>query len=359
MGNSNRKSRFYKAFLLLLARATTPELVKQVQFLKTENAMMRGMLPKRINLTPAQKRRLLRFGKPLGGAIRHFISIVSYRTFCRWRGEKRGPKRNLKIGRPRTEAELTEIVVRFARENDGWGYTRILGEMKKLGLRKIARNTVKNILIAHGFDPAPRRGEGTWDEFLKLHRTTLWAMDFLTKEVWTAIGRVTYHVLFFVEVATRRVHVTGITHSPDGPWMAQQARNLSILFEETGSRPEIILKDGDKKITAQFDDILASCGVRVKKISRKSPNLNAYAESWASAIKRECLDKFIVMGERHLRYLVHQYVAWFNSVRPHQGLDNAVIGDAPSVPPEKVRVRDGLVCESRLGGLLNHYRRVA
>ena len=109
----------------------------------------------------------------------------------------------------------------------GWGYRRILGELKKLRIHNVSRSTIARILIENGFDPGPKRGEGTWHEFVRRHVETLWATDFFTKKVWTLRGPVVYYVLFFINIHTRRVHIAGMTPNPDGPWMAQQARNMS------------------------------------------------------------------------------------------------------------------------------------
>jgi len=262
-----------------------------------------------------------------------------------------------KRGRPRKPEEIRRLVVRMASEN-GWGYTRILGELKKLRITSICRNTVKNILKEHGFDLGPKRGEGTWDEFLKMHLKTLWACDFLTKEVWTLHGKVTYYILFFIEVATRRIHIAGMTPNPTGEWTAQMARNVRMWWEELGKKPSYILKDWDTKFTAQFDAILESTGGTVKRISRQAPNMNPFCEAWIGSFKRECLDKFIVFGEAHLQHIAETYVAYHNSVRPHSGLDNEVVGDERPTP-EAVEEKNGVVCESWLGGLLRHYRRAA
>ena len=123
------------------------------------------------------------------------------------------------------------MVIKMARET-GWGYTRIAGEIKKLGTHTMSPNTVKNILLAEGFDPGPKTGHGSWDQFIKIHWKTLWACDFFTKEIWTPTGRVTAYVLFFMELHTRRVHIAGVTAHPDGEWMAQTARNFRMTLED-------------------------------------------------------------------------------------------------------------------------------
>ena len=214
-------------------------LARYVQYLKTENRILRCKLPARVTVTPQERQRLLKFGKPLGKAIHELISIVTPRTFARWlSGETSAHKggKPAKPGRPRTAEEIRQLVLRLARET-GWGYTRILGELKKLGVAKISRATVLNILREHGLEPGPKRGEGTWDEFLKRHAATLWACDFFSKKVWTVRGLVDVFVLFFLHVGTRRVHVAGISAQPDRAWVTQQARNVSMFFAEQPDPP--------------------------------------------------------------------------------------------------------------------------
>lgn len=343
-----------------MARLTDPELARAVQFLKTENAMLRSRLPKRVNLMPKERDRLFKLGEPLGVALRELVSIVTYRTFLRWKVDRRGKTRT-RAPNPhpnRTPEQIRELVIRLASET-GWGYTRILGELRKLGVRKISRTTVRNILKEEGFDPGPKRGVGSWDDFIRIHWRTLYACDFFTKEVWTLVGKVTYYVFFLIEIHTRRVHITGMTTNPNGPWMAQTARNLCMWLEDENKDMSYLLKDGDKKITAQFDAIIESTGATVKKISRKAPEMNSFAESWVASIKRECLDDFMVLGERHLEYLAHSYVSYYNSKRPHRGIGNVPIGVGVPPPPEKTETREGVACDMWLGGLLRHYRRAA
>lgn len=147
----------FPCFFLMLANATDRELARQVQYLKTENRILRSKLRKRINVTAAERQRLLKYGKPLGKALRDLISIVSPRTFTRWlNGETANPKGSKPAGsgRPKMPQDIRALVLRLARENAG-GYTRILGELKKLGIHKISRSTV--------IDQAPQGGGlGSW-----------------------------------------------------------------------------------------------------------------------------------------------------------------------------------------------------
>lgn len=347
-------ARFFHPLIVMLASLTRSQLARQIQYLKAENEILRSKLGQRVTVTPAERRRLVKLGRGIGPAIKHLMTIVSHRTFLRWlTGDKAGHQPG-KRGRPRTDEEIRQIIVRLAAEN-GWGYTRILGELKKLGVRRVCRSTVINILKEFGFDPGPRRGEGSWDEFLKIHAKTLWSCDFISKKVWTKWGLKEVFILFFVHVGTRRVFVPGMTQHPDAEWVAQQARNFSIHLAEEGQGASYLIHDRDTKFTAQFDALVEATGTIVKKSMVRSPNVNAYAERWAQSVQVECLDHFVVLGESHLEYLVSEYVNYFNTERPHQAMGNDVLteqGESPSLEGE-------VVCQERLGGLLKHYRREA
>jgi putative transposase len=352
-------------FLLFLAGASDKELARAVEYLRAENRILRARLPRRLEVTARERRTLLKFGKRLGSKIRDLITIVTPRTFLRWlRGERQaGRSRPGNPGRPRTPDDIRQLVLRLAREN-AWGYTRILGELKKLGVHSVTKNTVRNILKAEGLDPGPQRGSGSWDEFIRRHAATLWATDFFSKKVWTMKGLVDVYVLFFLHVGSRRVYVSGITAHPDGVWMKQQARNVAMHFAEQAEKPTLLLRDNDTKYTREFDAILESEGVEVKKVTPASPNLNAYAERFVQSAKQECLDHFVVFGEDHLRYIVTEYVRHHNEERPHQARNNEPLGGLPAAladcladltfsSPHSVR------CHERLGGLLKSYSRAA
>ena len=265
-------ARFFHPLLLMLASIGKSELARQVQYLKAENEILRAKLPKRVTVTPTERRRLLKLGQKIGPAIKHLITIVTYRTFLRWLAGDKAGRTSGKRGRPRTDEEIREIIIRLAREN-GWGYTRILGELKKLGIRRVCRSTVINILKESGLDPGPQRGEGSWDEFLKIHAKTLWACDFLSKKVWTKWGLAEFFILFFVHVGSRRVYVSGMTTHPDTAWVAQQARNFGVHLAERREEASYLIHDRDTKFTAQFDAMLEAEGITIKEPTAKSPNL--------------------------------------------------------------------------------------
>jgi putative transposase len=354
--------RFFRPLLLLIARLTDRELAAVVQYLKAENDVLRSKLPKVVKVTPQERQRLVKFGRPLGSAIRHLITIVSPRTFMRWlnappvihRAKSRRP------GRPRTPDGIRELVLRLAREND-WGYTRILGELRKLSVLTISRSTVVNILKEAGLDPCPKRGEPTWTEFLKAHAATLWQCDFFSHKALTWRGWREFYALVFIHVGSRKVFVTRCSRSPDAAWVQEQAEDFVRHLEREGQGPKDVLlfRDRDGKYRPEFDAALVEAGVEVRRISPRSPNLQAHVERWIQSLRLECLDRFIALGERHLNYLVREYVEHFHLERPHQSKGNRPLpeADAPDPPvlpfPKKIEVK------KRLGGVLKHYRRAA
>src|ERR1700722_10705968 len=252
----------YRSQLLLLVEATQKELARQVRYLTIENQMLRSRLPRRLTITPQERNRLVRFGPKLGRALNHLVSIVHPDTLRRWIREdrRRLRKRPVSPGRRRTPEQIRRLIIKLARET-GWGYTRILGELKKLGIRSVSRNSVKNILKAHGLDPGPRRGLGTWDEFLKIHAATLWQCDFFSKRALTPKGFKDLFVLVFLHVGTRRVIVSPATFHPDGAWVEAQAATFLKQAKAAQLNAEILYHDRDCKFTAGFDAALADAAV--------------------------------------------------------------------------------------------------
>jgi putative transposase len=346
----------WQSLLMLLAQATDRELARVVQYLKVENEILRGKLPARVRVTPRERQRLLRFGKPLGAAIRQVISIVSPRTFLRWLRGESSPRRERRLGRPPTATEIGVLVLRLARENS-WGYTRIHGELKKLGLASISRSTVVNILKAEGIETGPQRGEGTWHDFVQRQTATLWACDFFTAKIWTLKGLVACFGLFFIHVSSRRVCLAGLTTNPTRAWVAERARDFCRHVASLPVQPTHLIRDLDGKFGADFDAALQAHGMEVVRVGPRKPLLNSIAERWVKTVKSECLNQFLIFGEAHLRYLLGEFVdGWYNGTRPHQGLGNVPLaeGYVPPAAQTSARAKE-VACERRLGGLLKHY----
>ncbi|MCA9110958.1 MAG: integrase core domain-containing protein, partial [Planctomycetaceae bacterium] len=313
--------------------------------------------------TDHEKRRLTKAGRKLGAQLKELTSFVTYQTFARWvreteenhQAKAAAPKRQ--PGRPRTCDEIRDLVVKLARENT-WGYTRILGELSKLGIT-ISRQTVKNILKTNGFDPGPKQGTGSWDEFLRNHADTLWQCDFVSKPMWTMKGLVDLYFLVFLHLGTRRCWISPCTVSPDSAWVSQQAKNFLMDAEDMELTPRYVMRDNDTKFSAQFDEVFKTSGVQIKRTVPLSPNLRAHVERFIQSLKVECLDKFMIVAERHLNHVCREWRRHYNSDRPHSA-KNHLPPDFAESPDQTTDItsRD-IVCTTRLGGLLKSYMRRA
>jgi hypothetical protein len=243
----------------------------------------------------------------------------------------------------------------MAKENRDWGYDRIAGALANLGY-EISDQTVGNVLQRHGLPPAAeRKRTNTWAAFIRTHLALLAGTDFFTAEVLTLRGLVTYYVLFFIHLESRRVDIAGITVHPDEPWMKQIARNVTM--DDCGALRDCryLLHDRDTKFTRSFRAIIVSGRVKPLALPPRSPNLNASAERWVKSIKEECLSKVILFGERSLRRALSDYVDHFHAERNHQGKGNVLL-----FPQDTHRNLEGPVrCRERLGGLLRYYHQEA
>jgi putative transposase len=232
--------------------------------------------------------------------------------------------------------------------------------LRKLGIPNVSRSTVANILRTAGFDPGPKRGEGTWSAFLARHAATLWASDFISVRTLTATGVGELYLLFFIHIGSRRVIVSAPTANPDSAWVAQQARNASMQVQEQNLTLDYLIIDCDTKYTHSFDAVFEAEGAEIIRVGPRAPNLNSHAERWVRSLREECLDHFLICGPRHLDHIVKEYVEHFNLERPHQGVGNVPLPVAAGNEPPVLKFPSGKVkCRQRLGGLLKHYYRAA
>ena len=224
----------WKTMLAYVTGSVDEELLRRNEYLVAENRILRAQLPGRVTLSDGERRTLAEIGKRLGRqALAQVASIVRPETILAWHRRlvaKKfdGSERRTYPGRPRVGQEIEQLIVRFATDNRDWGYDRIAGALANLG-HAVSDQTVGNVLKRHGILSAPERKKTTtWKDFVRAHREVLAATDFFTTEVWTVSGLVTYYVLFVMHVATRRVHIAGLTPFPDESWMTQVARNLTM-----------------------------------------------------------------------------------------------------------------------------------
>jgi putative transposase len=291
-----------------------------------------------------------------GGQLRQLHMIISPRTLLRWHAalvRRRWTYPHRRPGRPRTRPAIRALALEMARDNPGWGYRRIHGELTGLGYT-VAASTVWQILKDGGIDPAPRRSAETWRRFLASQAKAILAVDFF--HVDTVFLKRLY-VLFFVEHGTRRVHLAGITAHPAGDWVTQQARNLLMTLEDRSARIKFLIRDRDTKFTSAFDAVFTAAGMRIIKTPVRAPRANAIAERWISSARRECLDQMLITGHRHLRLILSEYVDHYDAHRPHRTLGQRPPA-RPALPPT-VGTNIRILRRDRLGGLIHEYSQVA
>ena len=337
------------------------ELLLRNEYLAAENRILKAKLKGRVRFSDAERARLGEIGHRLGRKVLGEVATVArpdtilawYRKLVARKFD--GSKARRTPGRPRVDRALEQLIVRMAKENPDWGYDRIVGALANLG-HKISDQTVGNILQRHGLPPAPeRKHTTTWPAFIRTHLALLAGTDFFTAEVLTLRGLVTYYVLFFIHLESRRVDIAGITVHPDERWMQQMARNVTM--EGCGALLDCryLLHDRDTKYTRSFRAIIASGQVEPLVLPARSPNLNAYAERWVRSVKEECLSKVVLFGERSLRRALSEYVEHFHAERNHQGKGNVLL-----FPRDTDICHEGPVqSRERLGGLLRYYHREA
>lgn len=318
----------------------------------------------RVILSPGDRSHLLSIGAELKHNVADVIGIVATRTYSRWVDEQREGGRAKPVGRPAAAKNVVELVNRLARENAGWGYMRIVGELRKLRIR-LSRASVRRIVREAGLPTSPKRagtGEETvWRKFLRLHMNTLVACDFFTKEIVTPLGVRVAWFLAFIHVGTRKVYLSPPTLSPHERWVEQQARNVMMWLNDNELKAEFVVHDRDSKFSFAFDRKFYNAGIKRVRIPLLAPDANAFIESWIGTIKRECLNHFMCFGLRHLEFIARTFVRFYNTHRPHGGVGNAIL-DEGGMGPALVRMHSDVgrvMCKRYLGGLLRHYARKA
>ena len=287
----------FTQFVILKFRTDIDKEV-EILVLRHQLAVLRRQVGK-VRTEPADRAVLALLSRLLPRA-RWPTFFVTPATLLRWHRDavrRKWTYPSHRGGRPPVAAEIRTLVLRLATENPCWGHRRIRGELLGLGF-KVAPSTVWLILKRAGIDPAPRRTGPTWTQFLSAQAKTMLAGDFFTVDT-VFLKRI--HVLFFIEIASRRVDLAGLTANPNGTWVIQQARNLLMDLDERADQLRFLIRDRDTKFPASFDDVFTSVGIKIIKTPPRAPRANAIAERWVGTARRECTDRMLIFGERHLR----------------------------------------------------------
>ncbi|TDU03472.1 homeodomain-containing protein [Streptomyces sp. 846.5] len=339
--------------LLLLGRSSRAKDI-EILILRHEVAILRRHFPK-THLSWADRALLSALTRRLPRTLRRH-RLVTPATLMDWHRrlvQRKWRQPAAKPGRPPIPEELRTLILRLAGDNPSWGYTRIQGELRRLGHR-VGASTIRRLLRSTGLPPAPRRAiEQSWTQFLHTQAEGLLSCDFFHVDTVT-LKRL--YVLFVMEVRTRTVHVLGVTANPTGDWVTQQARNLLLQVGERALQFKYLIRDRDAKFTQPFDAVFTANDTQVLKTAPQAPRMNAYAERWVRTARSECTDRMLIYDEHHLRRILDLYAEHYNTGRAHRALDLRAPADDPKVIPFPAqRIRRQKI----LGGLLSEYHPAA
>jgi putative transposase len=325
--------------------------------LRQEVAVLRRQHPKP-KLDWADRAVLAALARLLPGPLRRSRLVAPdtllrwHRRLVRWRWTY--PRRG---GRPPADPRIAALAGQMARENPGWGYKRIQGELLGLGIR-VGAATVRRVLRRLRIPPAPQRSRTSWRQFLRTQAPAMLACDFFHVDCAVTLRR--FYVFFVIEVGSRYVHVLGVTAHPDGAWTTQQARNLLMHLEGRAGRFRFLIRDRAGQFTEAFDAVLAAAGIEVVKSPPRSPSANAYAERCVRTVRSEVTDQMLITGPRHLHAIMDRYAVHYNRHRPHRSLNLRPPGSAENAP---AAITDLTTAKIRrrgvLGGLINEYEQAA
>lgn len=339
--------------LVLLSCRSSRSKDLELLVLRQEVDVLRRQVP-RPRIRPEERLVLtvLQWLRPIGERL---SSLVTPDTLRRWHRElvrRKWHFRHRIVPKRAIPLETQVLVFRMARENPTWGYRRIQGELMKLGI-EISATSTRRILSTK---PRPGPKRETWRQFLRAQGSSIIACDLFTVE---SVTLKTLHVLFFIELHTRRILIGGVTDGPANvAWTTQIARNLSDAREDRSTPIRFLIHDRDKRFEAPFDEVFKTEGIEIIRTPWRAPRANAYAERWIRTVRTECLDRIMILGSRHLQHVLTAYVKHYNNERPHRGLGLQPPNGGARLRPLRPESRE-IGRRDRLGGLIHEYYRKA
>jgi putative transposase len=274
--------------------------------------------------------------------------IVQPETLLRWHRDlfrwvwRRKSRPKLRRGKPPLTDDLVAVIKKMAKENRSWGAERIRGELLKLGVR-VSKSTIQKYIYELRKPGAPRQ---TWATFLRNHASEIWACDFL--QTFDLFFRALF-VFVVIELGSRRLVHFGVTRNPTDAWVAQQLREATPF----GEGPRYLIRDNDSKYGSSFALVAAGTGIEVLRTPYGAPKANAVCERFLGSVRRECLDHFLILSERHLYRVMKEYRRYFNRARPHQGIGQRI----PCRPQQRGKSSGKQVVSCPvLGGLHHDYQ---
>src|SRR5882757_2939699 len=340
------------SWMVLLARSSASKDA-ELLVLRHEVAVLRRQNPKP-KMDWADRAVLAALARLLPGPL-GMSRLVTPGTLLRWhrrlvRWHWTYPHRS---GRPPVDARLAALIGQMARENPGWGYKRIQGELLGLGYR-VGASTVQRVLRRLRIPPAPQRSRTTWRQFLRTQASTMLACDFFHVDCAVTLQRI--YVLFVLEVGSRYVHVLGTTTHPDGGWTTQQIRNLVMDLGDRAGEFRFLVRDRAGQFAASFDAVLADVGIKTVKIPPRCPRANCYAERFVLTARSELTDRMLILSQRHLNTALADYIQHYNGRRPHRSRE--LRPPRPTYPVADLNSQR-IKRQRLLGGLINEYEQAA
>jgi transposase len=342
--------------LMVLARREASKDA-ELLVLRHENAVLRRQIS-RVRYQPADRLWLAALSRLLPRHRWGEVFAVTPATLLAWHRRlvtrKWDYTSRRRPGRPPTAAAIRKLVIRIATDNPTWGHRRVHGELAKLG-HPIAASTVWQILHDAGIGPAPRRTGPTWKQFLTAQARGILAAGFV--HVDTVVLRRIY-ALIVIEHGTRRVHLAGITASPDGAWTTQAARSLLMDLGQRAASVKFLIRDRAGQFTGAFDAVFTAEGIRILASPPQAPKANAICERVIGTLRRELPGRLLIVNEHHLRRVLTEYLLHYNTGRPHRALGQLAPAQAHTRPPQ-INLAEHRIRRKQVPGGLTHEYQIA